>query len=199
MTLSKQQLVDIVRTFYPSEPPQPTPLASKERQAFNEAWARAEQEGYARWHETIRAIRKDLPGMSVEDSSQGRSCASFRCVTHVKQQSLLNGAALETMVMGFKSVLAPVYGLAWGQRIVKPRRKLTDSVCPWRASSLELVEELVPITDVMAKHIEQASGYQRLTPELARVQVPRIYLDLGLDDDATLFDALLDSDPSNNP
>jgi len=106
---------------------------------------------------------------------------------------------LESMVMGFKSVLAPVYGLAWGQRVVKPRRKPMDIVCPWRESSLELVEELAPIADVMAEHIEQASEYQRLTLELAQVRVPRIYLDPGLDVGATLFDALLDSDPSNNP
>src|SRR5262245_12407486 len=112
MTLSKHQLVDIARAFYPSEPPQPTPLSSKERLAFNEAWMRAEQEGYARWHEMLRAIREELPDVRVADSSQGRSCASFRCVAYVKQQPLLNEAALETMVMGFKSVLAPVYGLA---------------------------------------------------------------------------------------
>lgn len=199
MTLNKHQLVDIARVFYPSEPPQPTPLSSKERLAFNEAWSRAERDGYVRWHDTVRAISEDLPGISVTDSSQGRSCASFRCVAYAKRQSLLDGAALETMVMGFQSVLAPVYGLAWGQRVVKPRRQLMDIVCPWRASSLELTEELASVADVIASHVERASGYQRLTLELARVRVPGICLDIAFEGDATLFDALLDADPSNNP
>ena len=196
MNLNEQQLIDLALRYYPHEYDEDDPNfeSSPERRAYYAAWDRAPS--FEHWFKVVEAIRKDLGGLSVYDATQGRGRPSFRCVARVKEQSLVAGAQLETLVVGLRSALAPIYGVAWVQRILAPQPVKER---PWHGFSVEIPEELASIADVVGRHIEQESGFQRLSAELARVRVPLIFVDSVFYGEATLFDALLDYDPANVP
>lgn len=192
MVLDKQELVRIAEQYYPHhwDPSASNFEKSPERKAYEEAWRRAPS--FDHWIELVRAMRKDLPvGISIHDATPGYSCGSFRCCAHVKCQQLPQETKLETLVIGYRSVLAPVYGLICVHHILSPLPGKSASV------SLEIPGDLQPIADVIARHIERDSGFQFLPEELAQVPVPTIYVNNIPFGQATLFDALIDSDPAN--
>jgi hypothetical protein len=195
MPLDKQQLIEIAERYYRriNDPSDPNYENSSEVKAYDEAWERAPS--FEKWFETVDAIRKDLPGLSTHDATPGRSCGAFRCVAHLKDQPLAAGAELRTVIAGYRSVLAPVYGVVWAQQVKVPGP--VSRTCAWQGASVEIPEELAPVTEVMARHIERESGFQRLSPELARARVPNIYVHFIPFGEATLFDALLDPNASN--
>jgi len=59
--------------------------------------------------------------------------------------------------------------------------------------------ELKRYATLIGGHIERDSGFQRLPAELNHVRVPGIFIEHVHAGQATLFDALFDSDPANNP
>jgi hypothetical protein len=193
----KQQLIELAQRYYPPAFDLTEPSLEKRpgSKAYDEAWGRAPS--IETWFKTIDAIRKDLPGISLADATPGSSCGSFRVVAYVKDQSLAGGAVLDTMVVGFRSVLAPAYAVAWAQRVLVPRPGMMG--CPWRAASVEIPEELRPVADAMARHIERDSGHQRFPAELAGVLVPGISIFSRPAGEVTLFDALFDPEPANVP
>jgi len=200
MSMDKQQLIELAERYYPSVSDFYEPALESVpdvKAAYHEAWNRAPS--IESWFETVSSIQRSLPGTRVHDATPGRSCGSFRVVAHVKSETLVGGARLETNVIGFRSVLAPVYGLAWAQRILAPRPETKRTGCPWRSASAEVPEELRPVAETIGHHIERDSGFQRLPVDLAGLRVPGAYLASRYPGEATLFDALLDPDPANVP
>ncbi|HEY8208868.1 MAG TPA: hypothetical protein VIG99_15365 [Myxococcaceae bacterium] len=164
-----------------------------ERKRFQEAWERAlsKQE---RWQDMVDRVQSELPNASVSDTTAPYAMASQRCCVYLMNREADEPARTYNVVIALASVLVPYYHLYQ----VGIENEAGDYIRgPPQPRPRDGTEGRV--ADLLARHVEQETGYQEFPSEYESIVVPEISVRNLLPGRATLLDALFDDARSNIP
>lgn len=190
MKLSIEQLLAIVRNYWPSEDLdvycgfKRTP----EVERFDELWKR-ELEKLDRWRAFLASFRAELPEFILSDITAPVD-ASFRCGAYAKADP--QQPHREWIVVGCLSILAPVYTV-YGVQYTDDGKKRSHELF-----FEPLPPEMRAPADLIARRIEARFEASALPRELAETPIP-LYVEPRKPPDTTLFHALFIGDPERVP
>jgi hypothetical protein len=190
MKLSAEQLLAIVRDYWPSEDLdihcgfKRTP----EVERFEELWKR-ELEKIGQWRAFLASFRAELPEFTLSDITAPVD-ASFRCGAYAKPDP--QQPQREWIVVGCLSILAPVYTV-YGVQYTEDGKKRSHELF-----FEPLPPEMRVPADLIARRIEARFEATALPRELAETPIP-LYVEPRKPPDTTLFHALFIGDPERVP
>jgi hypothetical protein len=191
MDLTESGLVQLARSFYPTDYPvtaddysqdvlpfQRTPEYARWSEAWNKAMV------WPEWKTLVQEMHRAFAVCG--DCTQPRGAACRRCCVYL-ERPLPDGARHLTYVAAAASVLAPLYVVYCTTSIVVDRHSLD------RRLSFELPEEANPHAATLAALVERILGYQRFPLQFANVPLPGVRVAHSFGEEATLLDALFDN------
>jgi hypothetical protein len=190
MKLSAEQLLAIVRGYWPSEDLdvycgfKRTP----ELERFDELWKR-EVENLDRWRTFLASFRAELPGFTLSDITAPVD-ASFRCGAYAKADR--QQPHREWVVVGCLSILAPVYTV-YGVQYTDDGKTRSHEVF-----FEPLPPEMRAPAELIASRIEARFEASALPREIAETPIP-LYVEPRKPPETTLFHALFIGDPERVP
>jgi hypothetical protein len=190
MALTAEQLLSIVRNYWPSDlESYLKPEGSPEVARLHELWGK-ELKKMGRWAEFVRALNEDLPEFTV-----GNITATFdaclRCGAYPRTNRPPSSSGW--VVVGCVSILAPVYTIYGMQYEFRGEKRLGEKVC-----FEPLPAAMRAPADLIARKLESTFGVSALPRELAEAPVP-LFVEPLRPPNTTLFHALFSSQPESVP
>jgi hypothetical protein len=195
--LTEKSLVEIARHYYPAGFPITTDDYSQDLHPYQRtpeyahwraAWERAM--AWPEWSFLLEEIRASF--RPVGECTQPWVAACRRCCIYV-EQPLPDGTRIVTRVAAAASILAPLYVTYCTTVTITPHHKHAPRF------SFVPIDEIQGYATQLAALVERVLGYQAFPLQLASVQVPDLRVAHLFGKDATLLDALFDSDLANLP
>jgi len=165
-----------------------------ETKRFMDAWERTLSK-HENWKKMVKRIKSELPpGMGAGDTTGPGAMAAQRCCVYLEPPAGPRPGEPFPVIVALASVLVPYYHLYQ----LKVSIGTGDYVSgPPRPRPREGMEGR--IADLVAKHIEQETGYKEFPSEYESIVVPGICVRNLLPGQATLLDALFDDARDNIP
>ncbi|NOK12377.1 hypothetical protein [Corallococcus exercitus] len=184
MVPSTEELLEIARTYWPSQE-DPNQELSPEELRLHALWQKKLAEP-GPWDVLIEQLRKAFPEKGIGNITTSRD-ASFWCVIYPSRGREPPG--LHWVYVGCASIIAPVYTvyrtlIEFGERQV--------------FRQLDLEPPAVEPAITMARLMESTMGLSLLPPDIANHPAP-VFVDWKSPPKTTLFHALFTSRPENFP
>ncbi|RKG84517.1 hypothetical protein [Corallococcus terminator] len=193
MTPSTEELIAIARHYWRADDlydsrTEPSP----EFERFEALWNEKLKE-LDRWRALLNQLRRALPECTVGDYVAASVNGCFGALVYPLREEVLQRTQLSWTVVGYLSILAPVY------TVHCVRREFVGTHLKNSQVFLEPIPlELQGIADVIAQRIEEDYGATALPLEVAQTPVS-LYVHFMKPPQTTLFHALFSSEPGNIP
>jgi hypothetical protein len=199
--LTREALISIARTFYPTGFPvekddYSQPLLAHQQTPEHERWREAWKKAlnWEPWDHLLDTLEATFPEGSVSDATQPWHSACRRCCIYVENH-LPEGSTVITRVAGAVSILAPVYITYVTTRI----RALGERSTPPRLT-FSPPDEVKGSADILARTIELELGCRPFPLVFAELTMPELRVGFRNSlEPATLLDALFSDDLANLP
>ncbi|WP_224242063.1 hypothetical protein [Hyalangium gracile] len=196
--LTEQDLVQLVRHFYPAGSFEPADSSTQEAPSYTRtpehqrwlgAWKRAME--WPRWDSLLQELDLTLDG--VGDVTQPYMAACRRCSKSIRRPPE-NGAQPLTRMVAAVSVLAPLYVSYCVTQSAPPRGGSAG-----QNLSFEPPQEVESQANTLRRSIERVLGYRPFPLPLSNIRVPDVFVPHLGGEPATLLTALFDAPLDNLP
>ncbi|MCY1044478.1 hypothetical protein OV208_24370 [Corallococcus sp. bb12-1] len=191
MSPSAQELLAIARHYWRDDDLYDFRLDHSPEYSRYEALWKEKRKEFDRWLALMRQLKQAFPDCDVWDYTPPSANPAFGVIVAPPNEKTLRGPQLEWRVVGYLSILAPVYTVHCVRHEVYGQHH-TDSKVFLGPTPLELQG----IADVIAQRIEADYGATALPLDIAQTPVP-LYVHFMRPPQTTLFHALFSSEPWN--
>ncbi|RKH14313.1 hypothetical protein D7Y13_25000 [Corallococcus praedator] len=193
MTPSTEELIAIARHYWRADDLYDFRIEpSPEFERFEALWNEKLKE-LDRWRALLNQLRRALPECTVGDYMAASVNGCFGVLVYPPRVEVLHRTQLAWTVVGYLSILAPVYTVHCVRREFQGTH-LKDSQVFLKPIPLELQG----IAEAIAQRIEADYGATALPLDIAQTPVP-LYVHFMKPPRTTLFHALFSSEPENIP